>query len=252
MREIRVVQGTAAWLQERVGRITASRMCDVMAKPKRGRTEELACRRDYRTELLCERLTLSAAEHHVSRDMDWGTDQEPFARSAYEVMADSMVDEAGLVLHPNMDFTAASPDGLVGTDGAIEIKAPKTSTHLEWRMADEVPEPHRDQMMWVMACCERDWCEFISFDPRLPQGLRFFVKRLYRDEKRIAEMEFEAIHFNEEVEQMRLKLSPGHVWVPSVPQLASETVPQLGSGDFIGDLMAAMDGADSTEGSIVP
>lgn len=199
MRTINVQQGTAAWLSARVGLVTASRLKDVMAKRKNG-TAEMACRVDYRMELICERLTQKAAEHYVSPEMDHGTAQEPFARAAYEVMADVMVDEVGLVLHPTLDYSAASPDGLIGDDGAIEIKAPKTATHLAWRMADVVPEEHRDQMQWVMACCDRKYCEFISFDPRLPQGLRFFVKRLERDERRIAEMEFEVITFNAEVE----------------------------------------------------
>lgn len=256
MRVVEVEQGTPAWLKTRLGRITSSRVADMMAKPKLTSTgkprkgiDELACRRKYRTELVCERLTNNAAEHYVSREMQHGIDNEPFARSAYEVAENVMVDTPGFVLHPYMDFCGASPDGVVGEFGCIEIKCPTTENYLEWRDAEVVPPEHVDQMQWAMACCERHWCDFVAFDPRLPNGLRFFVVRLARDEKRIAEMEFEAIHFNEEIEQMRLKLSPGHVWVPSVPQLAS--APER-TEDFIGDLMAAMDGADSTEGSMVP
>jgi predicted phage-related endonuclease len=197
-------------------------MCDVMAKPKRG-TEELARRRDYRMELICERLTNRAAEHYVSRDMDFGTDNEPYARAAYEVMAETMVDEVGLALHPTMDFSGASADGLVGDSGAIEIKCPRTATHLEWRLAGVVPEEHQFQMHWVMACCERLWVDFVSFDPRLPEGLRFFVKRLERDDKIIAEMEWEVMQFNAEIEEMCRKLGAPK-WEPKVPALRSDEV----------------------------
>lgn len=239
MRLVNVQQGTASWLQARVGLITASRMGDVMAKPKRG-TEELACRRNYKMELVCERLTGRAADHYVSRDMEWGTENEPFARSAYEVMAETLVDEVGLALHPIMDFSAASPDGLVGDNGAIEIKAPKTATHFEWRLAGVVPDEHQDQMMWVMACAQREWCEFISFDPRPPQGLRFFVSRLHRDEKRIAEMEYEVIAFNQEIDDMCKRLG-APVWTPpTFDQRAQETV-KIGAHQVPADLAEMLD-----------
>jgi putative phage-type endonuclease len=220
VRTVNVIQGSAAWLQARVGLLTASRFGDIMAKPKRG-TAELACRRDYRMELICERLTSRAGEHYVSREMDFGSDNEPFARTAYEVGTGSMVDEVGLVMHPTLDFAAASPDGLVDDDGCIEIKVPKTSTHIEWKLADVVPEEHIPQMMWVMACCEREYCDFVSFDPRLPLGLRFFVKRLERDEKLIAEMEYAAIEFNAEIEAFIAKLG-APPWEPKLPAPRSE------------------------------
>lgn len=242
MRSVNVIQGSAAWLQARVGLITASRMCDVMATPKRG-TAELACKRDYRMELLCERLTGRAAEHYVSREMDFGSEQEPFARAAYEVMADVLVDDAGLVLHPIMDFSAASPDGLVGDDGAIEIKAPKTATHLNWRLAGVVPEEHVDQCMWVMACCERQWIDFVSFDPRLPQGLRFFVKRLERDDKRIAEMEYAAMEFNAEVNAMIAGLGEP-AWAPQDLNAPAGPTERIGVHDIPADLAEMLDRAE--------
>lgn len=244
MRSVNVLQGTAAWLEARVGLITASRMCDVMATPKRG-TAELACKRDYRMELLCERLTGRAAEHYVSREMDFGSENEPFARAAYEVVADVLVDEVGLVLHPVMDFSGASPDGLVGEDGAIEIKAPKTATHLNWRLADVVPEEHIDQCMWVMACCEREWIDFVSFDPRLPQGLRFFVKRLERDEKRIAAMEYNVMAFNAEVDAMIEGLGEPR-WVPKDFSGEYRSTVRIGNLDVPADL------AEMLAGEIVP
>lgn len=242
MRVINVPQNSAAWLAARVGRITASRMADVMAKPKRGRTEELACRRDYRMELLCERLTGKAAEHYVSRDMDWGTEQEAFARAAYEVYCETMVDEVGLVLHPTMDFAGASPDAMVGEDGMLEIKAPKTATHLEWRLAGVVPEEHEPQMMWGLACTGRDWADFVSFDPRLPQGLRFFVKRLMRDEVRIAEMEAAVNQFHAEVEFMCLELGSKSEWQPIMP--SNQEMVSVGHLSIPKDLSDVLDAAE--------
>lgn len=240
MRVVPVVQGTAAWLQERVGRITSSRMVDLMAKRKRG-TEEMACKRGYRMELICERLTGRAAEHYVSREMEHGIENEPFARSAYEVGTGVMVDEVGFVLHPNMDFGGASPDGLVGDDGCIEIKCPTTANFLEWRLAGTVPEEHQDQMMWVMACCERQWCDFVGFDPRLPQGLRFFVTRLARDEKRIAAMEYEVVHFHAEVEEACKRLG-AYEWRPPtlVDQLKASLTERLGNQDVPLDVLEAI------------
>jgi predicted phage-related endonuclease len=174
-------------------------MSDVMAKRKSGGAE-MACRRDYRTELVCERLTGVTQDHYVSPAMDRGNDMEPYARAAYEMAEGVMVEQVGLVLHPTLDFAACSPDGLVGTVGGLEIKNPNTATHLEWMLAGVVPEQHKDQLQWCMACCEREWWEFFSMDDRLPQGLRTFIRRLERDDKRIAEMEYAAIEFNAEIE----------------------------------------------------
>jgi putative phage-type endonuclease len=253
VRVIEVEQGTGPWLQTRVGRITSSRMADVMTRPKltkngttRGGITELAGRRTYRAELVCERLTGVPSEHHVTRPMQWGIDNEPFARTAYEVGEDVMVDTVGFVLHPTMDFCGASPDGIVGKDGCLEIKCPTSENFLDWRDFGGVPEEHIPQMQWVMACCEREWCDFVAFDPRMPQGLRFLVRRMYRDEKRIAEMEFEVIHFHEEIEQKRLNLSPGHIWAPHMPRIEStETV-------SIGDHNVPADIAEMLDAEIVP
>lgn len=243
MRVINAPQGSAAWLESRVGRITASRMADVMAKPKRG-DKELACKRDYRMELVCERLTGRAAEHYVSRDMDWGTEQEPFARAAYDGFCDTMVDEVGLVLHPTMDYAGASPDALVGDDGYLEIKCPKTATHIEWRLADTVPEEYEPQMMWGLACTGRDWADFVSFDPRLPQGLRFFVKRLMRDEVRIAEMETAVSQFHAEVEFMCMQLGSKSEWKPIMPGQCESEMVSVGNFSIPRDLSDMLDSAE--------
>lgn len=207
----------------------------MVAKRKRG-TEELACRRDYKIELVCERLSGRVADHYVSPDMDRGSAQEPYARAAYEVATGAMVDQAGFILHPVIDFSGASPDSLVDTDGGLEIKCPRTSTHLEWLMAGVVPEEHIPQMMWNMACAERGWWDFLSFDDRLPEGLRIFCARLERDDKIIAEMEYGVMEFNAEIEAKCSKLLPGFSWVPQLPQVRSEETVRIGIHDIPADL----------------
>jgi putative phage-type endonuclease len=198
MRVIKCKQGTAEWLNARRGKITASRIADVMDFLKKG--GEGASRRNYRIELMAERLTGRSEDHYVTPEMAWGSEYESRARAAYEVSAGVMVDQVGFVLHPIFDYAGASPDSLVGEDGGLEIKCPKTSTHLKWMMAGEVPEEHQGQMYWNMLCCEREWWDFVSYDPRLPRGLQIFTKRLERDEARINQIEEAVVAFNGEVE----------------------------------------------------
>jgi putative phage-type endonuclease len=201
---LNVNQGTAEWLEIRRGRITASRMADVVTELKRGGTS--AGYRDYRLALVAERLTGQCEENYVSPYMDWGTEYEPMARAAYEVAFDVMVDRIGFAIHPEMDFAGASPDALVGTDGVLEIKAPKTTTHLAWRLAGAVPEEYVPQMLWEMECCERKWCDFVSFDPRLPDGIRLFCVRLDYNPELAATYRTKVTALNGEVEEMIAKL----------------------------------------------
>lgn len=205
MRVLDCKQGTAEWLDVRRGKITASRICDVMDKLKKG--GEGAARRGYRTELIAERLSGLTEEHYTSNEMMHGTEFEPFARAAYEIGTGADVDQVGFVLHDRMDFAGASPDGIVGPDGAIEIKCPKTTTHIKWVLAGGVPEEHQDQCLWVMACTGAKWIDFISFDPRLPEGLRIFMVRMPRDEERIARIEAEVEKFDAEVNASVSELS---------------------------------------------
>lgn len=193
-----VAQGSAEWLQMRIGKITASRMGDVLATLKRG--GEAAARRDYRLDLIAERLTGRSENHYVSPEMEWGTEMEPIARAAYEIGCNAMIEEVGFIHHPNMPFSGGSPDGLVDDDGLIEIKCGKTTTHLRWMSAGVVPAEHRAQMMWNLACTGRKYAEFVSFDPRLPDGAKIFIVRMGRDEKVIGEMEYEVEKFNAEIE----------------------------------------------------
>lgn len=197
-------QGSEEWLAARAGKVTASRMADVMAKIKTG---EAAARRDYKAQLVAEILTGRPQDSgYVNAEMQWGTDQEPFARAAYEVSRGVMVDQVGLVLHPSIERAAASPDGLTDDGGLIEVKCPKTATHLQYLIAGTVPAQYQPQMLWQMACTGREWCDFVSFDPRLPEHLQLFVVRFARDAKRIEEMQAEVVALLAEVDAIVDKL----------------------------------------------
>jgi hypothetical protein len=197
-------QGSGEWLQQRVGRITASRVVDVMNFRKDGKPG--ADRLRYLSEVLCERLTGIPTEHPVNDYMRHGTDIEPLARASYEVSTGNEVTEIGIAIHPKMEYFSCSPDGLINNDGLLEIKGPATITHVGWLLADQVPEEHKPQLYAGMACCERAWGEFVSFDDRLPQPLRRFIKRLPRDDAKITEIEFAVGLFHEEIEDMIFSL----------------------------------------------
>jgi len=198
-------QGTPEWLQLRCGKVTASRMADILAEIKKG---EAAARRNYRAELVCEILTNIPVEQYVSKEMQWGTDTEPFARAAYELAKDATVEPAGFAIHSRMPRFGASPDGLVGSDGVLEIKCPTTSTHLECLLTGAIPSEHYAQMRAELACTGREWVDFVSFDPRLPSHLQLFVKRFYRDAAKIAAMEAKVVEFLGEVDGVLQQLSP--------------------------------------------
>jgi putative phage-type endonuclease len=189
---IDVIQGSPEWHQLRLGKVTASRVADIVAKTKSGPS---ALRANYMAELIAERLSGSPTEAFVSAAMQWGTDMEPQARAAYEFRTDALVTPVGFVLHPTIDQAGASPDGLVDDDGLIEIKCPNTATHLETLLGQAAPSKYETQMQWQMACTGRKWCDFVSYDPRLPESMRMFVKRVDRDDKRIKELETEVAGF---------------------------------------------------------
>ena len=200
MRIIDFPQGSAEWKKARAGLVTASRMGDVLAKI---RTGEAAARRDYRTQLLAEILTGTPQDDgYMNAEMTWGVEQEPLARSAYELAADVLVDQVGLVLHPTIERAAASPDGLSGADGVLEIKCPKTATHLQYLMDGCVPSKYEPQIMWQLACTGRAWAEFVSYDPRLPEKMRLFRVTVKRNDERIAELEREVLSFLGDLDKM--------------------------------------------------
>lgn len=196
---VMIPQRTPEWHAARCGHITASRLSDVAAAIQKG---EAAARRNYRAELVAERLTKIPTSHFVSREMQWGIDQEPFARAAYEVACDVMVDTAGFVLHSVLPLFGASSDGLVGDDGLIQIKCPNTSTHLGWMREGTVPLEHMPQMIAEMDCYNRGWCDFVSFDPRLPADLRLFIPPRFSLEDNLIEcLRREVVGFNAEIEE---------------------------------------------------
>lgn len=201
-------QGTEKWFDARLGKLTASRISDAISRAKRESTGELQARRNLKLELAVERVTGRTSEHFVSEWMERGKEMEDLARAAYELAAVT-TERVDLVLHPVIEGAGASPDGLVGTDGLMELKVPKPTTHASYLLAEVVPEQYRDQMMWQMACTGRTWNDFVSWCPDFPPPLDLFIVRLERDEKRIVEMEFEAIKFLAEVNALVLQLRGG-------------------------------------------
>ena len=197
-------QGSQAWFDVRRGRVTGSRVADVMATLKSA--GEAAGRRNYRAELLCQILTGTTLESYQSKEMLWGIENEPFARAAYELREDVTVETAGFAVHPTLDRFGASPDGLIGTDGVLEAKCPNTATHIDYLLKNVVPAEYQLQMLAEMACTERQWCDFVSFDPRLPKDLSLFVIRFHRDDKRIAEIEKAVQIFLGEVDDVLQRL----------------------------------------------
>jgi hypothetical protein len=193
------VQGTTEWHADRCGKITASRITDVLTKPIKGK-QESTTRRNYRAELVCERLTGKVPESFQTWEMKRGTELEPFARTEYELRRSVEIQNVGFIVHPRFPFAGGSPDGLIGLDGMVQFKCPKTAIHLDWLMAGIVPMEHRAQMHWEMAVTGRKWNDFVSFDPNLPEHLQLFVKRFDRDEVAIAEIEQEVLKFNAEIE----------------------------------------------------
>lgn len=193
-------QGSPEWLQARVGNVTASRVAEVIGKIKNGNYSK--DRLNYMEELQAELATGYASETYVTAEMQFGIDNEPLARSAYEAKNGVFIDRVGFVLHPRITHCGASPDGMVGPDGGVEIKIPKTVTHLRYRRLKVVPEEYKPQMYLNMACTERDWWDFFSYDPRCKGDMRVFQVRLYRDEKVISDMESEILKFLEELALM--------------------------------------------------
>ena len=191
-----IVQGSPEWFAIRCGKVTASRVADVVAKTKSGPSTSRA---NYMAELIAERLTGQPAERFSNAAMAWGTEKEPEARDAYCFYRGETVKEVGFIHHPTIEQSGCSPDGLVGDDGLVEIKCPNTANHLDTLLGQMVPSKYINQIQWQLACSGRQWCDFVSYDPRLPENMRLFIKRMPRDEKRIAELETEVAGFLLEV-----------------------------------------------------
>ena len=199
-----IEQRTDEWFAVRCGKVTASRVADVIATTKSGYS---ASRANYEAQLICEILTGKPAESYSNAAMAWGTETEPLARAQYELKTGEMVNQVGFVVHPMIEQAGASPDGLVGSEGLIEIKCPNTSTHLDTLLAQKVPSKYITQMTWQMVCTGRKWCDFVSYDPRLPENLQLFVQRIELDEDYAKKLQNEVVMFlvevNEKVEKLR-------------------------------------------------
>jgi putative phage-type endonuclease len=187
-----IIQGSDEWKQLRLGKATASRVADVVARTKSGYG---ASRANYMAQLIAERLTGVPAESYVNAAMQHGTDTEPEARSAYEFYQGVTVEQVAFVPHPTIVEAGCSPDGLVADDGLVEIKCPQTAAHLETLLGQNIPSKYISQVQFQMACTGRKWCDWVSYDPRMPESMRLFVMRVERDDKQIAELETEVTMF---------------------------------------------------------
>ena len=194
-------QQSPEWYAARLGKITASKIADVCARTQKGYG---ASRENYMAQLIVERLTGQPASTYVNAEMQWGTETEPLARDAYEFYRDVDVEQVGFIPHPTIPDSGASPDGLVGDVGLVEIKCPNTATHISTLLGDAISGRYIHQMQWQMACTQRQWCDFVSFDPRMPPRMRLFVKRIARDEALLGQITREVALF---LREMQTKLA---------------------------------------------
>lgn len=230
-----LVQGTPAWRQARAGYATASRAKDATDMLQSGK--ESAKRRDYRSEIICERLTRQPYPKHVTWEMQWGIDHEAEARDAYELKKGVLVDQVGFVLHPTIERFGCSPDGLVDEKGMVQFKCPTTATHIEWIQQGTIPLEHVAQLAAELSCNpERDWIDFVSYDPRLPEWMQLFIVRYERrgsmgvmsNAKFIAGLESEIRHFNAEVDQVIACLPQGPQPVAQILEMPTPDEMQIG------------------------
>lgn len=190
-------QRSEAWFQTRLGKVTASRIADVMAKLKTGKAS--ASRQNYQAQLVTERLTGSVADSYTNAAMQWGMDNEAQARAMYAFHTGIETVEVAFVDHPEIADSGASPDGYAGEDGLVEIKCPNSATHIGTLKGENIPDKYIKQMQWQMACTGRKWCDFVSFDPRMPVEMQLHIERVERDDDLIAEIETEVTAFLEDV-----------------------------------------------------
>ena len=196
-------QRSDEWYSARLGKVTASRVADVMARTKSG---PAASRENYMMQLLCERLTGKKEESFTTAAMQRGVELEAVARSAYEVDAGVMVIETGFCVHAAVSGFGASPDGLVGTDGLVEIKCPNTKQHVEFLRTGKPEGKYIWQMMAQMACTDRAWCDFVSFDDRMPEELQFSRVRIHRDAKEEQAMMAAILQFLAELDAVETEM----------------------------------------------
>lgn len=189
-------QRTDEWFAARCGKVTASALYKVMARTKSGWGAD---RTNYHAQLVTERLTGRPADSYSNAAMQWGIETEAQARAAYALHRDDMPVEIGFLDHPLIEWSGASPDGLVGLSGMVEIKCPNTATHIATLDGAEIDRKYLYQMQWQMACAEREWCDFVSFDPRLPAAMQLHIRRVERDDELLLELESSVETFLAEV-----------------------------------------------------
>lgn len=202
MRETNPQQGTGAWFSARTGKLTGSRMRAAMAylkAKKDGQREDKAERKNLKIEILSERLTGEIVQKYRNGAMEWGIEHEPLAKAEYEIRTGRKVLDVGFIDHPTIENLGASPDGFV-EDGLIEVKCPTTATHLEYILDGGIPAEYVPQMTLQLLCAGREWCDFVSFDPRVPDHLQLFVRRFYPTEAQKEEIENEARQFLAEID----------------------------------------------------
>jgi len=193
-----IIQGTDEWHQIRAGKVTASKIADVTAKGRSGAPSKT--RATYMGQLIAERLTGNPTEGFSNSAMEWGTETEDEARAAYSFYRDVKIEQVGFVDHANIDMSGASPDGLVGLDGLVEFKCPNTATHIDTILGKPTAGNYIKQMQWQMSCTDREWCDYASYDPRMPEHLRLHVTRVERDDGLITEFDMAVIDFIFEME----------------------------------------------------
>lgn len=198
-----ILQRSEDWHADRCGKITASRIKDIDAKPVKGKAHNALT-----LTILTERLTGVQEETKTTSLMQWGIDQEPYAIAAYENETGNFVVGTGLIDHPTIKMSGASPDGLVDQDGQLEVKCPSTQTHLNTVLTGEVPNEYVPQITWQLACTRRKWCDFVSYDPRLPEHLQLVIIRVFAENLDIAGIEQSVIKFNQKINQIICELNP--------------------------------------------
>lgn len=193
-----VEQRSDDWFAARAGKATASSIYKIMARTKTGFGADRA---NYMAQLVSERLTGVRTDTFTNAAMQWGIETEAQARAAYMALTGEDVAEIGFIDHPTVLMSGASPDGIVGFDGLLEVKCPNTATHIATLRGAPIDRKYLLQMQWQMACAERDWCDFVSFDPRLPEPMQLHVRRVERDDVLLAEIEAEVTAFLSEVDE---------------------------------------------------
>lgn len=193
-----IVQGTQEWMDIRRGKVTASRICDVMASLKSG---EAKTRFQYRAQLACEIITGETAPSYQNEAMKYGIMNEPYARAAYEAQTGNITEQVGFIPHPKIEDAGASPDGInIGNPiSLVEIKCPNMLTAVIFWLDGAIPRDYMLQMQWQMACCQAEYCDYVVFRPDLPENLRLHIVRVERDDKLIEEIEKAVVEFNADV-----------------------------------------------------